>query len=158
LWRLPIYASRRPRQAVLQPIREISVGHGQTRKGFVVIACLVPNVLVWDRQAGIHGHGGRPTDEFAALCAQLPVDWLFCEPADPQAKGVVQRLQGYAETNSEPGRTFANEVDFQDQLDAWFSALPRLHRNPRASTADRSWPTAGAHCEAVQVGPVPAGS
>ena len=46
--------------------------------------------------------GGRPTDEFAALCGQLRVGWRFCEPADPQAKGVVERLQGYLETNFEP--------------------------------------------------------
>jgi transposase len=55
----------------------------------------LPETLVWDRQAGIHGHGGRPTTEFAALCGQLRVGWRFCEPADPQAKGVVERLQGY---------------------------------------------------------------
>jgi hypothetical protein len=53
----------------------------------------LPRTSVWDRQAGIHGHGGRPTDAFAAFCGQLRVDWHFCEPADPQAKGVVERLQ-----------------------------------------------------------------
>ena len=68
------------------------VGHGQTRPGWVVVACLgysragagalvfskekpdllagirrclwqlggLPDTLVWDRQAGIHGHDGRP--------------------------------------------------------------------------------------------------
>jgi hypothetical protein len=50
--------------------------------------------LVWDRQAGIHARDGRPTTEFAALCGQLKIGWRFCEPADPQAKGVVERLQG----------------------------------------------------------------
>ena len=64
----------------------------------------LPQTLVWDRQAGIHGHGGRPIEAFAAFCGQLRVDWRFCEPADPQAKGAVERLQGYAETNFEPGR------------------------------------------------------
>ena len=77
----------------------------------------MPQTLVWDRQAGIHGHAGRPSDAFAGFCGQLKVDWRFCEPADPQAKGAVERLQGYAETNFEPGRRFANELDFQDQLD-----------------------------------------
>jgi hypothetical protein len=66
------------------------------------------------------------------------VDWLFCEPADPQAKGVVERLQGYAETNFEPGRRFANELDFQDQLDGWFAkANARTHRTIRARPVDR---------------------
>jgi hypothetical protein len=73
----------------------------------------LPETLVWDRQAGIHGHGGRPSAEFAALCGQLRVGWRFCEPADPQAKGAVERLQGYLETNFERGRSFANERDYQ---------------------------------------------
>ena len=59
--------------------------------------------LVWDRQAGIHGHGGRPSEEFAAFCGQLKVDWQFCAPADPQAKGVVERLQDFIERSFEPG-------------------------------------------------------
>ena len=63
----------------------------------------LPETLVWDRQAGLHGHGGRPSDEFAAFCGQLRVDWLFCEPADPQAKGVVERLQDFVERTFEPG-------------------------------------------------------
>jgi transposase len=98
----------------------------------------LPETLVWDRQAGIHAHGGRPTDEFAGLCGQLRVDWRFCEPADPQAKGAVERLQGYLETNFEPGRVFANEVDFQDQLDGWFARVnARTHKTLRARPVDR---------------------
>jgi transposase len=153
-----------------QPRAPIPVGHGQTRPGWVVVACLgysragagalvfskqtpdllagiarclwqlggVPQLLVWDRQAGIHGHGGRPTDEFAGFCGRLRVDWQFCEPADPQAKGAVERLQGYAETNFEPGRTFANELDFQEQLDDWFLKVnARTHKTLRARPVDR---------------------
>jgi transposase len=152
-----------------EPRDEIPVGHGQTRRGWVVIACLgfsrvgagalvfgkqtedliagvrrclwqlggLPEVLVWDRQAGIHRHAGRPSEAFAAFCGQLRVDWRFCEPADPQAKGCVERLQGYAETNFEPGRRFANELDFQAQLDAWLvKANARTHRTLRARPVD----------------------
>jgi hypothetical protein len=155
---------------VWRPREEVPVGHGQTRRGWVVIACLgysrvgagvlvfsthtedllagvggclkrlggLPQTLVWDRQAGIHGHGGRPTEAFAGFCGQLRVDWRFCEPADPQAKGAVERLQGYAETNFERGRRFANEPDFQDQLDAWFArANARTHKTLRARPIDR---------------------
>jgi len=49
------------------------------------------------------------TEAYVPFCGQLPVDWYFCEAADPQAKGVVERLQGYLETNFEPGRRFANQ-------------------------------------------------
>ncbi len=155
---------------VWQPRLEVPVGHGQTRRGWVVVACLgysragagalvfskesedllagiagclrrlgaLPQTLVWDRQVGIHGHGGRPTDAFAGFCGQLRVGWRFCEPADPQAKGAVERLQGYAETNFEPGRRFANEVDFQEQLDAWFIRVnARTHKALRARPIDR---------------------
>jgi transposase len=155
---------------VWTPRSEVPVGHGQTRRGFVVVACLgysragtgalvfsketpdllagirrciwqlggLPRTLVWDRQAGIHGHAGRPSAEFAGFCGQLKVDWHFCRPRDPQAKGAVERLQGYAETNFEPGRTFANETDFQDQLDGWFEkANARQHRSIRTRPVDR---------------------
>jgi transposase len=98
----------------------------------------LPSTLVWDRQAGIHGHGGRPSAEFAGLCGQLKVGWRFCEPADPQAKGVVERLQGYLETNFERGRSFVNERDYQLQLDAWFErANARTHKTLRCRPVDR---------------------
>lgn len=97
-----------------------------------------PRTLVWDRQAGIHGHGSRPSEAFAAFCGQLRVDWRFCEQADPHAKSVVERLQGYAETNFEPGRRFANELDFEDQLGAWFVKVNARRRSTlRALPVDR---------------------
>jgi transposase len=155
---------------VWQPRAEVPVGHGQTRRGFVVVACLgysragagmlvfstqtedllagiagclqrlgaLPQTLVWDRQAGIHGHDGRPSEAFAAFCGRLKVGWRFCGPADPQAKGAVERLQGYAETNFEPGRAFANELDFQEQLDGWFAKVnARRHKTLRERPIDR---------------------
>jgi hypothetical protein len=98
----------------------------------------LPRTLVWDRQAGIHGHGGQPSESFAAFCGQLRLDWRFCEPADPQAKGAVERLRGYAETNFERGRRFANELDFQDQLDDWFAKVnARTHKTLPERPVDR---------------------
>jgi transposase len=154
-----------------EPVEEIPVGHGQTRKGWVVIGCLgysragagalifskqtedllfgirrclwslgaLPQTLVWDRQAGLHAAAGRPTDAFAAFCGALKVGWHFCDPGDPQAKGVVERLQDFAERSFEPGRSFANELDYQLQLDAWFDerANPRMHKTLRARPIER---------------------
>jgi transposase len=153
-----------------EPSRPIPVGHGQERRGFVVVACLgysrcgagavifsrsapdiltgivrclwrlggLPGTLVWDREGALHAGAGRPTDTFAALCWRLRVGWHFCEPADPQAKGLVERLQGYMETSFEPGRRFANEIDFAEQLDAWFEkANARSHRALRCRPVDR---------------------
>jgi len=99
----------------------------------------LPKTLVWDREGALHAGGGRPSDAFAAVCGRLRVGWHFCEPADPQAKGVVERLQGYMETSFEPGRSFANEIDFAEQLDRWFDtrANVRTHRGLRCRPADR---------------------
>ena len=98
----------------------------------------LPELLVWDREGCLHAGGGRPAETYAAFCGQLKCGWLFCEPADPQAKGVVERLQGYMETNFEPGRRFANHLDFQLQLDAWFEkANARTHKTLRWRPVDR---------------------
>jgi transposase len=99
----------------------------------------LPGTLVWDREGALHAGGGRPTDAFAALCGQLRVGWHLCEANDPQAKGLVERLQGYIETSFEPGRRFANELDFADQLDGWFEARAnaRTHRTLRCRPIDR---------------------
>ncbi|MBV8943199.1 MAG: DDE-type integrase/transposase/recombinase, partial [Solirubrobacterales bacterium] len=98
----------------------------------------LPELMVWDREGCLHAGGGRPTDSYAAFCGRLPVGWHFCEPADPQAKGAVERLQGYLETNFEPGRRFANHLDYQLQLDAWFAKVnARTHKTLRARPIDR---------------------
>ena len=154
-----------------QPKREIPVGYGQTRKGYVVVGVLgfsrvgagalvfskeapdvlwgmrrcvwrfgaLPGRLVVDREGCLHAGGGRPTDEFASFCGQLSVGWRILDPGDCEAKGVVERLQEFMETSFEPGRSFANELDFQDQLDRWFDerANVRLHRTLRERPVDR---------------------
>jgi transposase len=152
------------------PSREVPVGHGQTRAGYVVFAALgysrvgagalvfskeavdilwgmarclrffgaVPKTLVWDREGAMHAGDGRPTPEFAGFCGQLRCGWRILDPGDCQAKGVVERLQGYAETNFERGRSFANHLDFQAQLDRWFEkANARNHRTLRCRPVDR---------------------
>jgi transposase len=99
----------------------------------------LPKRLVVDREGCLHAGGGRPTEEFAAFCGQLSVGWRILDRGDCQAKGVSERLQGFIETSFEPGRSFANELDFQDQLDRWFSerANARLHRTLRERPVDR---------------------
>jgi transposase len=98
----------------------------------------LPELMVWDREGCLHAGGGRPTAAYAGFCGRLPVGWLFCAPSDPQAKGAVERLQGYMETNFEPGRRFANHLDYQRQLDAWFAkANARTHKTLRERPIDR---------------------
>jgi len=99
----------------------------------------LPRKAVWDREGAIHRGGGQPTDEFAALCGQLGIGWVILDPGDCQAKGMLERLHDFIERSFEPGRRFANELDFQHQVDGWFAerANPRLHRTIRAVPAER---------------------
>ncbi|MCA1698510.1 MAG: integrase core domain-containing protein, partial [Actinobacteria bacterium] len=99
----------------------------------------LPQTLVTDREGCLHAGGGRPREEFAALCGQLGVGCRILDPGDCQAKGLVERLQGYLETNFEPGRSFCSELDFQDQLERWFTerANVRRHRTLRERPLDR---------------------
>jgi transposase len=98
---------------------------------------VLPEKLVWDREAAIAG-GGRPTELFASFCGQLEVGWIILEPADPQAKGVLERSHRFLRSNFEPGRRFANQVDFQLQLDSWCDRVNRrVHRTIRAVPVER---------------------
>jgi transposase len=97
----------------------------------------LPEKLVWDREGAIAG-GGRPTALFAAFCGQLEVGWVILDAGDAQAKGVLERSHRFLRTNFEPGRRFANALDFQLQLDGWSDrANQRVHRTIRAVPAER---------------------
>ena len=98
----------------------------------------LPEKLVWDREGAIHAGGGRPTDEFAAFCGQLGVGWVILDAGDAQAKGVLERSHRFMRSNFLPGRRFANELDFQLQLDGWCDRVnQRVHRTVRAIPAER---------------------
>lgn len=98
---------------------------------------VLPEKLVWDREAAIAG-GGRPSEPFAAFCGQLGVGWIILEACDPQAKGVLERSHRFMRTNFLPGRSFANHHDFQSQLDGWCDRVNRrVHRGIRAVPAER---------------------
>lgn len=110
---------------------------------FGMVRCLarlgaLPETLVWDREGAIHAGGGRPTDAFAGFCGQLRVGWLILAARDPEAKGALERSHRFMRTNFEPGRSFANELDYQLQLDGWCEKVnARVHRTTRAVVAQR---------------------
>ena len=98
----------------------------------------LPEKLVWDREGAIHAGGGRPSAEFAAFCGRLGVGWVILEAGDAEAKGLLERSHRFMRSNFEPGRRFANELDFQAQLDGWTEkANDRVHRTTRAVPAKR---------------------
>jgi len=51
-----------------------------------------------------------------------------CKPADPEAKGLIERAHGYLETSFLPGRSFTGPADFNAQLQQW---LARANTRPR---------------------------
>ncbi|MGW1729390.1 IS21 family transposase [Streptomyces sp. NPDC002306] len=96
----------------------------------------VPKTLVWDNEPGVGR--GRPTTEFAALAGLLATRIHFCRPRDPEAKGLVERANGYLETSFLPGRVFTGPGDFNTQLTAWLQvANRRRHRTIDARPVDR---------------------
>ena len=60
----------------------------------------------------------------------------ICKPADPEAKGVVERFHDYLERSFLPGRTFTDPDDFNT---SWPSSLSRANqRHHRGSGVARS--------------------
>ncbi|GAA3515041.1 IS21-like element ISMbo1 family transposase [Georgenia daeguensis] len=84
----------------------------------------VPKTLVWDNEAGIGQHQ-RLTVGARAFAGTLGTRIYQTRPRDPEAKGVVERANGYLQTSFLPGREFASPADFNDQLGAW---LPRANQ------------------------------
>jgi hypothetical protein len=81
---------------------------------------------------------GRPTAAFLAFCGQLEVGWVILDRGDAQAKDALERSHRFMRTNFLSGRSFANPVDFQLQLDGWCDRVNRrVHRTTRAVPIER---------------------
>jgi transposase len=152
-----------------EPRSAVPVGHGQTRRGYLVTAelpysrafagalvfskefadlawgmsrCLarlgaLPQKVVWDREGAIAPRG-RPTEPFLAFWGQLALGWVILDAGDCQAKGALERSHRFVHGNFEAGRRFANQLDFQDQLDRWSERInDRKHRSTRAIVSER---------------------
>ena len=126
--------------AVLLPSRQapdLLAGHWQLlgRLG------AVPRALVWDNEAAVGSwHGGRPrlTADFEGFRGTLGIRVIQCRPADPEAKGLVERANGYLETSFLPGRSFVSPADFNAQLEDWLPrANTRQHRALGCRPTDR---------------------
>jgi len=101
----------------------------------------VPRVLVWDGEGAVgRWRGGR--SELTADCqgfrGTLATKVLICRPADPEAKGLVERLHDYLERSFLPGRTFTGPADFNAQLAAWLALVnTRTRRALSCAPTDR---------------------
>ncbi len=101
----------------------------------------VPRALVWDNEAAVGSwRSGRPklTEDFEGFRGTLGIRVIQCRPGDPEAKGLVERANGYLETSFLPGRTFTGPTDFNDQLEGWLvRANGRQHRALGCRPQDR---------------------
>jgi len=63
---------------------------------------------------------------------------IVCKPADPEAKGLVERFHDYLERSFLPGRDFAGPADFNAQLGRWLAvANTRIRRALGCPAAER---------------------
>lgn len=91
----------------------------------------VPRVLVWDGEGAVgRWRGGRSelTRDCQAFRGTLGARVLVCRPADPEAKGLLERAHDYLERSFLPGRTFTCPADFNAQLAGWLATVNRRVR------------------------------
>lgn len=101
----------------------------------------VPRRAVWDQEGCIgQWRAGRQalTPSTQAFAGALGMGFQLCGPADPEAKGLVERANGYLETSFLPGRHFEDLDDFNRQLTGWLTrrANQRVHATTRARPAE----------------------
>jgi transposase len=90
-----------------------------------------PRVLVWDGEGAVGQRRRRQTvltEAAHGFRGVLGAKILICNPADPEAKGLVERANGYLETSFLPGRVFSSPADFNTQLDDWLVGANQRHR------------------------------
>ena len=91
----------------------------------------VPRVLVWNGEAAV-GRWRPRQPELTAACQAfrgvLGTKVLICKPADPEAKGIIERLHDYLEHSFLPGRSFCSPLDFNIQLQAWLGIANRRRK------------------------------
>jgi transposase len=125
--------------AVMIPSRaapDLLAGHWRLISGWG----RVPKALVWDNEGAVGSwRGGRPvlTEAMNAFRGMLGIRVIQCRPADPEAKGLVERANGYLETSFLPGRSFASPADFNAQLAGWLERANQRHWGRRRTLAAR---------------------
>lgn len=78
----------------------------------------VPKMLVWDNESGIGQHH-RLTLGARSFAGTLGTRIYQTAARDPEAKGVIERANGFFETSFMPGRSFTDAGDYNTQLAAW---------------------------------------
>ena len=113
---------------------------------------------MWDNESAVGSwRGGRPvlTEAMNAFRGTLGIKVIQCRPADPEAKGLVERANGYLETSFLPGRGFSGPAEFNSQLAEWLErANQRRHRRLNCRPSERWAADRAAMLELPPVAPV----
>ena len=91
----------------------------------------VPRVLVWDGEGAIgRWRAGKVelTEQCQAFRGTLGAKVVVCKPADPEAKGLIERCHDHLERSFLPGRSFVSPADFNAQLQQWISVVNTRRR------------------------------
>jgi transposase len=117
----------------------------------------LPRTAVWDQEGCIgQWRAGRQvlTAECQAFRGTLGMGVRLCGPADPEAKGIVERMNGYYETSFLPGRHFDDVDDFNRQFTGWLRrANNRIHGTTRQRPSEAIFEDRGAMMAFPPVGP-----
>ena len=93
----------------------------------------VPKMLVWDNESGIGQHH-RLTLGARSFAGTLGTRIYQTAARDPEAKGIVERTNGFLETSFMPGRGFDSPGDYNAQLAGW---LPRANSRMLRRTGEQ---------------------
>ena len=81
------------------------------------------------------------TADCQAFRGTLAAKVLVCKPADPEAKGLIERAHDYLERSFLPGRHFIGPHDFNNQLQQWLTLVnARRRRALGCAPTDRITP------------------
>ena len=84
------------------------------------------------------GREAELTADCQAFRGTLGARVIICKPADPEAKGLIERAHDYLERSFLPGRAFTGPADFNAQLQHWLGLVnPRQRRALGCAPADR---------------------
>ena len=93
----------------------------------------IPRMLVWDNESGIGQHH-RLTLGARGFAGTLGTRIYQTAARDPEAKGIVERANGFLETSFMPGREFDSPGDYNTQLADW---LPRANSRVLRRTGEQ---------------------
>lgn len=88
---------------------DVIAGHWRLSTGLGA----VPKALVWDNEAAVGSwRGGSPqlAQDFAAFAGLLGIRIIQCRLGDPEAKGLVERANGYRRSESRTCPAFLDDL------------------------------------------------